>query len=169
MNHNPKGQQDNVSRSPDVTGQVIFGIFCCYSANTSKKIQAEHTSKKSRRERTPLNKGRAQRARRGLSNAELVKRALLLPRLLPPAPDLPHLHRLFAVAYREDHGPIWTKAALADGTRVRGDADKAAAGGECVDADRVGIRGRGRLGHVRKALACVPREAMSAQQFPRVR
>lgn len=71
----------------------------------------------------------------GLSNAELIKRALLLPHLFPASPDLPHLHRLFAITYRENHRAVWTEAALADGARVRGDADKAAAGGVRVHRD----------------------------------
>ena len=80
-------------------------------------------------------RGRAQRACQGLPNAELIKRALLLPRFFPPSPDLPHLHRLLAVAYGEDHGPVRTKTALADGAGVCSDAHEAATRGKRVHAD----------------------------------
>ena len=109
---------------------------------------------------------RAQRARQGLPNAELVKRTLLLPRYLRLPPDLPHLHCLLAVAYGEDHGPIRTETALADGARVCSDAHKAAARGERVHADRVCVWRWGGLGYVWQALTRMPRETVRAKQLP---
>src|SRR5947208_3116126 len=112
---------------------------------------------------------RVQRARQGLPNAELVKHTLLLPRYFPLPPDFPHLHCLLAVAYGEDHGPIRTKTALADGARVCSDAHEAAPRGERVHADRVCVWRWGGLGYVWQALTRMPRETMRAKQLPRVR
>ncbi len=102
------------------------------------KIQAKqgrHTYK------TPRPFQRVQRAQAAVSlDAELIKCALLPPRLFRASPDLPDLRRLFAPAYRENRRAVWTEAALADGAGVRSDANEATAGGEHVPRDRVGVQ-----------------------------
>ena len=134
---------------------------------TSKKYrQSTHAEQE---KYTRASRGRVQRAHQDSPNAELIKRALLLPRFLPPPPDLPHLHCLFAVTYGEDHGSIRTKTALADSARVCSDAHEAAARGERVHADRVCVWRWSGLGYVWHALTRIPRKAMGAEQLPRVR
>lgn|SRR6267142_352429 len=110
-------------------------------STTSKKYKQKHTNR-ARDYTRALNKSES-------PDAELIKRALLSLRFFPPAPNFPHLHRLLAVTYREDHGSIGAETALADGARVRSDAHEAAAGGERVHADRVGVRRNYGLGNVR--------------------
>lgn len=135
------------------------------------------TTSKKYRQSTHAEQGKYTRASRGprparppgSSNAELIKRALLLPRFFSPPPDFPHLHRLFAVTYSEDHGSIRTKTALADGARVCSDAHEAAARGERVHADRVCVWRWGGLGYVWHAITRMPRKAVRAEQLPRVR
>jgi hypothetical protein len=96
-----------------------------------------------------LKKACAAHLSEGSPDTELIKRAFLPLRLFPPAPNLPHFHRLLAIAYRENHSSIGAETALAHGARVRSDAHEAAAGGERVHADRVGIWRHGWLGYVR--------------------
>ena len=105
----------------------------------------------------------------GSSNAKLIKRTLLPPSFFPPSPNLPHFHRLLTIAYRKDHSTIRAKTALTDGARVCCDADEAAARGECVHGDGIGVRRGGRLGDVRQTLPGLPRKAMRAEQLSRMR
>lgn len=122
-------------------------------AQSCCQLQARNTSKSTQTEQEIIHEPSRPTAVVGASpespDAELIKRALLSLRFFPPAPNLPHLHRLLAVAYREDHGSIGAETALADGARVRSDTHEAAAGGERVHADRVGVRRKYGLGNVR--------------------